>query len=276
MSVPFRWFSARRKLKGQAWPCTHWRGFLVGSLGIVAVSFAVFDYPVGKMAKELNPAVLDYGSFVTDFGNSGWILFTSFVAFVVGIAAAGGASEKTRRLRARGVFMAQAAAFLFISVASSGLAVNLIKKTIGRARPSMLYENYGPFSFQPLEFSAKFASFPSGHSTTTAVFFTAAAFFFPKHRVLFFSIAVCIAISRAIVGAHYPSDVAAGLAFGAWCAYFVAILFSRYRMVFRIDESGWPVPRNSMAALKLDFLHRSARKRGRPQSELDLSPQKGH
>nr|WP_272212961.1 phosphatase PAP2 family protein [Marinicella sp. W31]MDC2878893.1 phosphatase PAP2 family protein [Marinicella sp. W31] len=93
--------------------------------------------------------------------------------------------------------------------------------------------------------------------------------------MLFFSLAVVIAMSRTIVGAHYPSDVIAGLAFGAWCTYFVAIYFSRYRMVFRIDDNGWPVPRNSIKALKPEFMRHHHAPQAR-ETDLDLRPQKGH
>ena len=275
MSAPFRWFSKRRKLKERTWPCTHWRGFVIGSFGIVLMSFAVFDYPVGVMSGELSMTVRDYGAFVTHFGNSGWILVTAFLVFMIGLAAAGPIHGRQIHLRARGVFLAQAAGFVFASIAFSGIAVNLLKRIIGRPRPSMLYQNIGPFDFHLFEFHSKFASFPSGHSATTAALFTAAAFFLPRYRVLFFSIAICLAMSRAIVGAHYPSDVFAGLAFGTWCTYLIAIFFSRYRMVFMIDQHGWPVPRNSISALKLDFLH-CRRAAGKAQSDLDLSAQKGH
>ncbi|TCT41080.1 undecaprenyl-diphosphatase [Martelella mediterranea] len=282
MAVPFRWLSKHRKLKTPM-PCCQWRGFLVGTLGVVAVSFAVLDYPVATMTEHLSPAVRYYGEMITDFGSAEWMLISSFVAIMLGLTAAGVAKKTDVRTRAKGVLFAQAASFIFICVASSGLLVNLIKKSIGRARPSMLYQDYGAFSFHPLEFSSKFASFPSGHSTTTAAFFAAAAFFFPRHRVLFFSLAVCIAMSRTIVGAHYPSDVVAGLAFGAWWTYLVALFFAHHRMVFRIDPTGWPVPRNSMTALKLDFGHRQkvreeaqkkAAKRAGSAAGLDLHVQK--
>nr|WP_272212962.1 phosphatase PAP2 family protein [Marinicella sp. W31]MDC2878894.1 phosphatase PAP2 family protein [Marinicella sp. W31] len=173
MTVPYRWFSQRRKLKDQKWPCNHWRGFLVGTLGMVAVGFAILDYPVGIMSRELNQVVRHYGSLVTDFGKSDWILIASFLAVIVGLGAAGSGDLRTR---AKGVFLAQASSFIFAAVAFSGIAVALIKNTIGRPRPSMLVHEIGPFAFSPMQFEADFASFPSGHSTTIAALFTCAAF----------------------------------------------------------------------------------------------------
>lgn len=251
MTEPFHWFCKRRKVQNQPWPNTHWRGFLAGTVGIILMSFAVFDYPVGVMSGDLNEVIRHYGATVTEFGSSRWMLITAFLAFFVGLSAAGPANGRKLHLRAHGVFLAQGAAFLFASVALSGMAANILKKMIGRPRPSMIYQDIGPFEFHFLEFNSKFASFPSGHATTTAAFFTAVAFFCPRYRVLLISIAVCIAMSRAIVGAHYPSDVFAGLAFGAWFTYLIAIVFSRYRLVFMIDGHGWPVPRPAYRQLRL-------------------------
>ncbi|WP_187326750.1 phosphatase PAP2 family protein [Martelella lutilitoris] len=272
MTVPYRWFGQRRKVKDRKWPCNHWRGFVVGTAGMVLVAFAILDYPVGVMSKQLDPLLHRYGNLLTDFGKSDWVLIVSFLAIIVGLGAAG---TGDRRTRAKGVFLAQASSFVFAAIAFSGIAVALIKNTIGRARPNMLAHDLGPFSFSPMQFDADFASFPSGHSTTIAAIFTCAAFFMPRHRVLFFSLAVAVAMCRTIVGAHYPSDVIAGLAFGAWCTYLVAIFFSRYRMVFRIDDGGWPVPRNSIRALKPEFM-RHHRAPVPKQTDLDLGTQKGH
>ncbi|WP_319518977.1 phosphatase PAP2 family protein [uncultured Martelella sp.] len=273
MTVPYRWFSQRRKMQSCKWPCNHWRGFLVGTLGLVLVSFAVLDYPVGLMSQDFNPTVVHYGKLLTHFGKSDWILFASFLAIIVGLGAAG---TGDRRTRAKGVFLAQASSFVFASVAFSGIAVAIIKNLIGRPRPHLLlHQDIGPFSFSPMHFDSDFASFPSGHSTTIAAIFTCAAFFMPRHRVLFFSLAVVIAMCRTIVSAHYPSDVIVGLAFGTWCTYFVAIFFSRYRMVFRIDETGKPVPRNSIKALKPAFM-RSHHAQASGETDLDLRAQKGH
>lgn len=276
MSVRYRWFSQRRKMNAQPWPCTHWRGFLVGVAGLLFVAFALFDYPVGLMARDLTGPIKEYGEFITHFGQSEWILITSFVVFAIGMTAAGAAEESDRRTRAKGVFLAQAASFVFAAVALSGIAVNVLKGIIGRPRPNMLiYHDLSPFAFDPLSFSGNYSSLPSGHSTTVAVIFTAAAFFLPRHRILFFSLAVCVAMSRIIVGAHYPSDVIAGLAFGSWFTYVTAIFFSRYRMVFRIDERGWPVPRNGFSELRPDFMRKHPNKPA-PQTDLDLTTQKGH
>jgi membrane-associated phospholipid phosphatase len=65
---------------------------------------------------------------------------------------------------------------------------------------------------------------------------------------VFLALAVMIGISRVIVGAHYPSDVAVGLLLGMWTAMAFAFIFAKYNWLFRFDRRGWPQPKNVMVA----------------------------
>jgi undecaprenyl-diphosphatase len=71
----------------------------------------------------------------------------------------------------------------------------------------------------------------------------ALAFLFPRYRYIFIACALWLAATRVMIGAHYPSDVIAGLALGGWFSFMMAIVYSRYGLLFRIGETGWPVPR---------------------------------
>ena len=64
-------------------------------------------------------------------------------------------------------------------------------------------------------------SFPSGHSTTAAVFFGVLVYYARRlhWRLLFTLLAVLAGLSRVVVGVHWPVDVAAGLAGGALAAW---------------------------------------------------------
>jgi len=82
----------------------------------------------------------------------------------------------------------------------------------------------------------RYGSFPSGHATTA---FTAAAVCILGLRLgfawgLFLTgIAVLVALSRVVVGAHWPLDVLAG-AFGGWCAAVLGIAMTdRWRFGLR-------------------------------------------
>jgi undecaprenyl-diphosphatase len=58
-------------------------------------------------------------------------------------------------------------------------------------------------------------SFPSGHTLHAVSFSMIAAAHYPTLAALVFGFAALVAISRPILGLHYPSDVVAGAAIGA-------------------------------------------------------------
>lgn len=67
-------------------------------------------------------------------------------------------------------------------------------------------------------------SFPSGHTMHAAAFGIVAIAHFPDLIWLVAPFAILVALSRPILGLHYPSDVLAGAALGAAIA-FVSLLF---------------------------------------------------
>lgn len=58
-------------------------------------------------------------------------------------------------------------------------------------------------------------SFPSGHTLHAVSFSLIVVFYFPGLAWLVLPFAVLVALSRPILGLHYPSDVLAGAALGA-------------------------------------------------------------
>ena len=105
--------------------------------------------------------------------------------------------------------------FLVTVIVGEIILVNTIKELLDRVRPEFnpVAETLGP-------------SFPSGHSASAAAFYAAVALVLsrrrsPTTRALIaggaVAIAVGVACSRVLLGVHWMSDVAAGLAFGwAW------------------------------------------------------------
>lgn len=111
--------------------------------------------------------------------------------------------------------------FLIATVAISGIVGQLLKFVIGRARPKFFLE-YGSHYFQHFHKPGyDFASMPSGHAITVAAFFMGLVYLAPRLRVLWIVCAVAVAISRIVLGSHYPSDVIFGLAVGFYCTVFI-------------------------------------------------------
>ena len=107
--------------------------------------------------------------------------------------------------------------FLLAVILGDKVVTTTVKALADRARPTLnpIAETLGP-------------SFPSGHTSTAAAFFAAAALVVgrgrsPRGRAALaggaVAIAVAVACSRVFLGVHWLSDVIAGLALGwAWFA----------------------------------------------------------
>lgn len=209
---------------------------LAAGFGIV-----ILDIPAIPWVRAL-PS--EYGmvfSWVTDLGKSNWILWSTGI-FCLGYLAFVNAGALAVRVRMAGAMIWTYAAFVFYSVALSGIIVLVLKWSIGRARPK-LYETVGPVEFDLFAFHGTYTSFPSGHATTVASFSLALALIFPAWRWLIAAVAFWAAFSRVMVGAHYPSDVAAGLVLGSAVTLYCARWMARRRIGFVLLPGGRILPR---------------------------------
>src|SRR5260370_11099340 len=123
------------------------------------------------------------------------------------------------------------------AIAVTGLADSMLKGLIGRVRPS----EFGPFAFHPFSWQSEYASLPSGHATNVFATLVAVGLIFPRARPLLWIYALVIAASRVIVSSHFPSDVLAGAAFGAFGAVAVRDWFAGPRPRFFVVRGG-PLP----------------------------------
>jgi membrane-associated phospholipid phosphatase len=240
--------------------------FALVTVNLILIAFFLLDAPVGSYAAHTPNILKPVGQAITDFGSSGWILFASALLFFEALAVTRLAS--TFKARFHAMYVSHLAAFMFISVAASGLAANLLKRAIGRARPG-LYEEWGAFSLHPFAHSSRFESFPSGHATTVGAILMVFALLAPRYRVVFMISALWLGLSRVIVAAHYPSDVVAGLSFGGWCSLLVAIAFSRYGLLFRQAQDGWPLLKRPLPLLlRPDWITTPLPPRGMPPKRM--------
>lgn len=103
--------------------------------------------------------------------------------------------------------------FAALQMAATGLAslaiYRLLKGAIRRPRPSASLDDIVA-RVAPLD---QF-SFPSGHTLHAVAFTVIACAWFPSLAVLLVPFAALVALSRIVLGLHYPSDVLAAVALG--------------------------------------------------------------
>ncbi len=96
--------------------------------------------------------------------------------------------------------------------ALAGLLIyKLTKRCSGRERPYVSHAGQVACAMPPLDRY----SFPSGHTLHAVSFTLVLCSYFPQMRWVLLPFAVLVALSRMILGLHYPSDVLAGALIGA-------------------------------------------------------------
>jgi membrane-associated phospholipid phosphatase len=213
-----------------------WRALAIAVLAILATAYFL-DPIVARGVRYLPQVARDVFGVITHIGRSGYIFALSAFTVVVALwlrEQRQGASQAERRI-ADGI-LAGRAFFIFAVCAVSGLASQIMKLPIGRARP-FLADKYGAYSFHPFVFDARFASFPSGHTITAFAMAVALGWFLPKWRIALYTVAVLVAISRLVLESHYLADVLAGALVGTLSAIILRRMFAARRIVFEPDGS---------------------------------------
>lgn len=112
---------------------------------------------------------------------------------------------------------------MVLACALAGIAARGVKIASGRARPSVKQE----LGWNGPRLSAKYNSFPSGHTAATTAFFGVLLLANRRAGLCLLPIPLLIAASRMYVAAHYLSDVVCAALLGmiiAWlCARACAI-----------------------------------------------------
>jgi undecaprenyl-diphosphatase len=104
----------------------------------------------------------------------------------------------------RGGLIADAARRALAILVASHLVVQLVKRSVGRPRPSCGV-GCATLIREPDQFS-----FPSGHAAAAMSVAAAYAFAFPHLAPVFVFVAVLVGLSRVVLGVHYPGDVLIG------------------------------------------------------------------
>ena len=112
----------------------------------------------------------------------------------------------------------RAAATMAITGLTGVTIYKLLKSNLVRERPYIGHPNIQVGS-QPLDSY----SFPSGHTLHAVLFTIIAVAWFPALAAVLIPLAVLIALSRVILGLHYPTDVMVGALIG-WSLAEIALL----------------------------------------------------
>ena len=96
----------------------------------------------------------------------------------------------------------------------------LLKRWAGRPRPYVACQDIRACTRALDQFS-----FPSGHTLHAVAFSCVLIEYFPALAIVLVPFTALIALSRVVLGLHYPSDVVAGAAIGGLMAVGVLALF---------------------------------------------------
>lgn len=110
-------------------------------------------------------------------------------------------------------FWADTSLAYLVSLAVGSVVLHTIKIVLGRRRPRDELE-LNLYGFRPLHFDLQHDSFPSGHALTIFCVAVIASAAVPALTLVWFAIALYLAMTRALLNAHFLSDVFVGAAVG--------------------------------------------------------------
>ena len=201
---------------------------LIAGFALLIAALYWLDRPLSIFGTGLPEPVRAGFGWLTQWGESDWILYPSLVLLVAFLLLR---FLPMPGLRAGFGHLAAVAGFVFLGVGLPGLASTLLKRLIGRGRPEV-YHPEVPLAFRWNLSDYDYQSFPSGHATTSFALAMVAAFLFPRLALPALAVAVLIGFSRIVVGAHYLTDVTAGAVLGTLGAYAVRNAFASRNWLF--------------------------------------------
>lgn len=226
--------------------------WFLAALAAIAALIAFADRPINAWVAGLDGGFIEAYRAINQIGNSRWYLFSLPVVMAVALWLRERSGGETA-LVCSGI--AGMAAFLWAAIAVSGIATNLLKVAIGRARPK-LWDQEAIYGLSPLTFDYDRQSFPSGHATTLFALATALGLLAPRLRIPLYALAALFGLTRVAVNAHYPSDIIAGAVVGTVMPLVLARGLARRGLMFREDAAG-KIRLGPTAAVALKRLGRS-------------------
>ncbi len=167
---------------------------------------------------------------ITNLGSSVWYFIIIVFLFVLSLILK---IFKIGKLFIRKQILSTAKFALFYLLLT-GLLTQIIKIILGRARPN--YTNFqNNFNLEFFTIDPHFHSFPSGHSSTVFCIVIILGVLFPKIKYFFYISGLFVSISRVLVGAHFFTDVFAGMIL-AIISYKLLILIQIFFKKFNLGK----------------------------------------
>ena len=183
-----------------------WAGFLSILAGIAALAIDralahfIYDHVSARAHKALDS--------VTHYAKAGHWLAAAVLALIVA-----GALHHFHVLEDDVTLLINYSIAFIVALVVGSAVLHVIKLVLGRRRPRDDME-MGLYGFMPLAFNTSYNSFPSGHALTiccVAVIFTCV---WPAWWPVWFAVAALLAVTRALLTAHFLSDVLIGAGIG--------------------------------------------------------------
>ena len=187
-----------------------WAGFLSIFVGVLALAIDrrlahfIYDHVSAKVHKALDS--------ITHYAKAGHWLAAAILALIVA------AVMRHYEVLADEATMLVNYSLAFIASLTLGSAVlHVIKLVLGRRRPRDDME-MGLYGFVWFKFKLDYNSFPSGHALTITCVAVIASCVWPHLAILWFAIALWLGVTRALLTAHFLSDVFIGAGIGMLAA----------------------------------------------------------
>ena len=191
------------------------------------ISIIWIDRPLADFFHDNGAALQPLFNGIGNFGlGYPWLVLTGLA---YALLRWGGRIEKFKSRDAAMRAAAYIPAFIFASVAVSGLIADLLKIVIGRTRPKLLFAS-GTYDFTWFGWRPDHWSFPSGHAATAAALMTALWCLWPRPLWFYAAAAALVTASRVVTAQHYLSDIVAGAVIGVVTARVLATWLLRQRV----------------------------------------------
>lgn len=226
---------------------------VISSVVIVAFMF-MLDVAEIRLMPPRGTASLWPVRIATDFGKSSYVLWLLAGLLVLAVLLSARVRNRSRAVMAS---VTTRVAYLFLAVLFSDAVCEIMKGIVGRGRPFVGGEP-NAFNFSLFAWNERYASFPSGHATTSCALAFAISALWPQARIAMVIYVIAIAMSRLVLLAHHPSDIVAGALVGVIGAMTVRYWFAARGLAFVIRPDGSIDPLAGPSAFHLKKVARDA------------------